>query len=224
MPVGALLLILLASLDSFVDDLGAGYLEMISGPAAGFGASATGMALLLEPAGDISGFLGDGPADAAGDACDMLFGYASIGVSSAVWAAGGIAGDDGLELTGMRCTEALALCYGISGLLKVTTRRERPDGSDRMSFPSFHSASSAAFAAVAWSEHGPGAGVPLAALAAFTALSRIHRGDHHISDAVAGLAIGAAAGIAAAGSGGGDGGGVRIGIILTGDGLAPVLR
>lgn len=224
MPVGVILLILLASLDSFVDDLGDGYLDMLSGPAAGFGASATGMALMLEPGGDLSGFLGDGPADAASDACDVLFGYASIGISSAIWAAGGISGEDALELTGLRCTEALALSYGISGLLKVTTRRQRPDGSDLMAFPSFHSASSAAFAAVVWSEHGPGAGAPLAALAAFTALSRVHRGDHHLSDAVAGLAIGAAAGIAAAGPGGADDGGATIGVVLTGDGVLPVFR
>lgn len=198
---------------------------MISGPAAGFGAAATGMALALEPAGDLSGFLGEGPADAASEACDMLFGYASIGLSSGLWAAGGLSSDDGLELTGMRCTEALALSYGISGLLKVTTRRERPDGSDSMSFPSFHSASSAALAAVVWSEHGPSAGVPMAALAAFTALSRIHRGDHHVSDTVAGLAIGAAAGIAAAGGGGdGTGSGLAIGIAITGDGVLPVVR
>jgi len=224
LPVGAFLLILVASLDSFVDDLGEGYLDMISGPAAGLGASATGMALVLEPAGDVSGFLGDGPADAASDACDLLFGYASIGLSSGLWAAGGLLDDEGLELTGMRCTEALALSYGISGLLKVATRRERPDGSDSMSFPSFHSASSAALAAVVWSEHGPSAGIPAAALAAFTALSRVHRGDHHVSDAVAGLAIGAAAGIAAAGRGGTGGGGPTIGVVLTGDGVIPVLR
>lgn len=224
MPVGAVLLILLASFDSFVDDLGGGYLGMISGPAAGFGASATGMALMLEPAGDVSGFLGDGPVDDASDACDLLFGYASIGLSSALWAAGGISDDYDLELTGMRCTEALALSYGISALLKVTTLRERPDGSDRLGFPSFHSASSAAFAAVVWSRHGPAAGVPLAALAAFTALSRIHRGDHHISDAVAGLAIGTAAGIAAADQGCTESGGPTIGIFLTGDGIIPVLR
>lgn len=198
MQAALLLLIALGSLDSFMDDIGEGYLGMISNPAAGAGAAATAAALALEPGDDLSGFLGGGLADDASDACDLTFGYASVALASAAWAAGGISGDHGLERTGMRCTEALAMGIGICGLLKVSTGRERPDGSDDQSFPSFHSTSSAAVAAVVWREHGPGAGVPLAILSVFTAVSRVHRGEHYISDVVAGLALGTAAGLAMA--------------------------
>ncbi len=235
MPAALLLLIALGSLDSFMDDIGDGYLGMISSPAAGAGSAATAAALALEPGDDLSGFLGAGFADDASDACDMTFGYASIALASAAWAAGGISRDHGLEQTGMRCTEALAMSIGICGLLKVSTGRERPDGSDNQSFPSFHSTSSAAVAAVVWSEHGPGAGVPLAVLSAFTAVSRIHRGEHHISDVVAGLALGAAAGVAMADldrDEDGDGGQSRrldgrnpvFGLSFSGDGITPFVR
>ena len=235
LPAVLLLLISLGSLDSFVDDIGEGFWGMISSPAAGAGAAATAAALILEPGDDLSGFMGTGFADDASSACNLIFGYPSIALTSAAWAAGGISGNHALEQTGMRCTEALVMGGGICGLLKICTGRERPDGSDNLSFPSFHSTSSAAVAAVVWSEHGPGAGVPLAVLSAFTALSRIHRGVHHVSDVVAGLALGTAAGLAMADLDGDDGAengfqrrrngsGPVIGLSVSGDGIIPFVR
>lgn len=220
----AALLAILASLDSFADDLGDGYLEMVSGAPAGIGVLAGATALVLEPGLEMRGFMGDGPADAAAEVCDRAFGFGSLALSTAAWAAGGLSGDRTLERDGLLCTEALVLSLGVTGLLKVTTGRERPDMSDRLSFPSFHSASSAAIAAVVWREHGPGAGIPLAAVSAFTALSRVHRGDHHLSDVVAGLAAGAAAGLAIAGRDGGGEDSAVFGLELSGDGLIPVVR
>jgi hypothetical protein len=224
----ALLFALLASLDSFVDDLSEGFEGMISGQGAplGVGAVVTAGAMFLEPSGSMEGFMGAGMVDEASAACDHLFGLGSVALASTAWASGALFDEEGLENTGMRCTEALALSLALAGLLKVTTGRERPDGSDRLSFPSFHSASSGAIAAVIWQEHGPGAGIPLALLASFTALSRVHLGEHYISDATAGLAIGAAAGLAISSLDGGEGGGPSpvFGLSFSGDGVTPVLE
>ncbi len=224
MTVLAALLAVLASLDSFADDLGEGYVEMVSGAPAGIGVLASATALVLEPGIEMRGFMGEGPADAAAEVCDRAFGFGSLALSTAVWAAGGLSGDQTLERDGLLCTEALVLSLGVTGLLKVATGRERPDLSDRLSFPSFHSASSAAVAAVAWREHGPGAGIPLAAVSAFTALSRVHRGDHHLSDVVAGLAAGAAAGLAITSRDGDGEDSAVFGLEFSGDGLMPVVR
>lgn len=65
------------------------------------------------------------------------------------------------------------------------------------SFPSGHSASAAAFAVGASAECPP-LGLPLGALAAAVAYSRVHTGVHFPSDAVAGVLLGAA--IAGAGT------------------------
>lgn len=220
----AALLAILASLDSFADDLGDGYVEMVSGAPAGIGVLAGATALVLEPGLEMTGFMGDGPADAASEVCDRAFGFGSLALSTAAWAAGGLSGDRTLERDGRFCTEALVLSLGVTGLLKVTTGRERPDLSDRLSFPSFHSASSAAIATVVWREHGSGAGIPVAAISIFTALSRVHRGDHHLSDVVAGLAAGAAAGLAITSRSGGGEESAVFGLELSGDGLIPVVR
>lgn len=59
------------------------------------------------------------------------------------------------------------------------------------SFPSGHSASAFAFAAGV-ARAFPAAGVPLHALAAVVAYSRVHTGVHYPADAIAGSVIGSA--------------------------------
>lgn len=90
--------------------------------------------------------------------------------------------------------------------LKPLGRRERPDRvaqgvplarQVRMpmstSFPSGHSAAAFAFA-VGAGHASPAAGVPLRALAALVAYSRVHTGVHYPGDAAAGALMGAALG------------------------------
>jgi membrane-associated phospholipid phosphatase len=73
---------------------------------------------------------------------------------------------------------------------KNAVKRERPDGSDRLSFPSGHTSSMFSLASVANAHYGPRVGVPAFALAAAVGLSRVERGKHNVSDVLAGATLG----------------------------------
>jgi membrane-associated phospholipid phosphatase len=73
--------------------------------------------------------------------------------------------------------------------LKVVVRRERPDGSNNVSFPSGH-ASNAFTAATVLSRHYPRLAVPSYGLATYIAVSRMAANKHHFSDIVAGAGFG----------------------------------
>jgi undecaprenyl-diphosphatase len=73
---------------------------------------------------------------------------------------------------------------------KVAVRRNRPT-SECCSFPSGHAASAFAFA-TGVAGTSPAAGVPLTALAALVAYSRVHTGVHYPLDVVAGAVTGMA--------------------------------
>jgi undecaprenyl-diphosphatase len=126
----------------------------------------------------------------------------------------GIAG--GMALLGRRgrraaVTGAAAVAITsalVNGALKTTVTRTRPDRAAadvarsrhvRMprstSFPSGHSASAFAFATAVGDVLAP-ASVPLHALAASVAYSRVHSGVHYPGDVVAGSLIGTVAGAA----------------------------
>jgi membrane-associated phospholipid phosphatase len=78
--------------------------------------------------------------------------------------------------------------------LKYITQRERPDGSDNLSFPSGHSAGAFTVAAVFSHYYGWKWGVPLYAAAGLVAVSRVEKGKHWPSDVAAGATIGLLAG------------------------------
>mgnify|MGYP000132644693 CR=1 FL=1 len=192
------------------------------------GAGLSAALALVEEDGGCAGFMGEGVAGDAASLVEPVFGYGAIAACPAVWAIGAAASSDGMEETGRDLTDGLLLSYGLVGTLKLCIPRERPDGSDSMSFPSAHSAAAAAIAAVLWQRHGAPAGAPAALAAAWTALSRVHTGRHRPSEVVAGLAIGAACGLAAAEGDGGSGEcplrGFAVGIVLDGDGWGVTLR
>ena len=76
--------------------------------------------------------------------------------------------------------------------LKFTIRRERPDGSNRQSFPSGHSSSAFATATVLQRHYGWKIGVPAYALGGYVALARMSWNRHHASDVVMGAGFGIA--------------------------------
>jgi len=76
--------------------------------------------------------------------------------------------------------------------VKFTVQRERPDGSNSVSFPSGHSAAGFALASTLSRHYGWKAGVPAYAGAAYIGFSRIHDNKHYLSDVVFGAAMGVA--------------------------------
>jgi membrane-associated phospholipid phosphatase len=86
--------------------------------------------------------------------------------------------------------EAALVSFAYTGLLKVTVRRERPDGSDQYSFPSGHASHAFTLAAVTERHYGWKLGVPMYALAGAVAYSRLVQDKHYLSDVVAGATIG----------------------------------
>ncbi|MFO8183964.1 MAG: phosphatase PAP2 family protein [Candidatus Aegiribacteria sp.] len=163
------------------------------------GAAATAAFLLENPEGD-AGFMGHGFLDDASMGCHHAFGPALPAGSVLLWGLGSLSDASDAEKTGRMLTEGLLITYGITGVLKLGAGRERPDGSGTGSFPSGHSSGTACAAVVLWDRYGPGAGVPAAALAAFTALSRVQLGRHYPSDVIAGTAIGISVGLAVVGA------------------------
>jgi membrane-associated phospholipid phosphatase len=182
-------------LDNLGDDAGA---LLSPGPAwtAGAGAAVTGAALALESGEGYEGFLGGGAPHPVSRFVQPAFGIGLLAACPAVWAGGALAGHAATEETGMMLTEAIVMDYAIVAGLKYATGRERPDGSDDLSFPSAHSTAAASTAVIAWDRWGAGAGIACSAVALAVGLCRIDLGRHHPSDVAAGLAAGAAVGLA----------------------------
>ena len=86
--------------------------------------------------------------------------------------------------------QAMIVNGAYTSLLKYTVKRERPDGSDSLSFPSGHTSTAFSLAAVASSHYGWKIGVPAYALATGIGLSRIEQDRHHLSDVIAGATLG----------------------------------
>lgn len=75
--------------------------------------------------------------------------------------------------------------------LKYAVRRERPDGSNRLSFPSGHTSNAFAQATVLQHHYGWRGGVPAFALASFIGVAgRLEENDHHVTDVLAGATLG----------------------------------
>ncbi|MEN0014139.1 MAG: phosphatase PAP2 family protein [Solirubrobacteraceae bacterium] len=127
--------------------------------------------------------------------------YSHLGEHGAVWVALGVAGVVVDPRPGARRRWATGLAgvvaaYLTNTSLKQVARRPRPDFEDLppliktpgpLSFPSSHSASSAA-AVVGYAGLLPTA--PLATLASTMAISRVHLGVHYPSDVAAGATLG----------------------------------
>lgn len=85
-----------------------------------------------------------------------------------------------------------AATAGATLILKFAVDEDRPDHSNRQSFPSAHTAATFANAAFLQRRYGWKLGAPAYALAAYTAFGRVFAKKHHYWDVLAGAAIGAA--------------------------------
>lgn len=84
---------------------------------------------------------------------------------------------------------------GVTYLMKTTIHKRRPDGSDRQSFPSMHSATAFADASFLMRRYGWKFGVPAYALAGYVAWGRVYSKKHDGWDVLTGAAIGTAIGL-----------------------------
>ena len=121
-----------------------------------------------------------------------LYGSSSFNLPASVlaWAVGRASGRDKLSAMGGASLRALLYVQATVLPIKLGVGRERPDGSNRRSFPSGHTANSFALAEVFRSGYGWKVGAPLYGLGILTALGRMEENVHHLSDVIAGAAIG----------------------------------
>jgi membrane-associated phospholipid phosphatase len=90
---------------------------------------------------------------------------------------------------GMDLTESLVISEALTQGLKYTTRRKRPDGSGKTSFPSGQAADTFAFATDARRHLNWQFSVPAYMVSSYLAISRLPANRHWPSDAVFGSAV-----------------------------------
>ena len=117
-----------------------------------------------------------------------------LGSASVVYAVGRIKDQPKVSHLGMDLIEALAMSEALTQTIKYTTRRERPDGSGKNSFPSGHAADTFAFATALERHLNWKYSVPAYIFSGYVAISRLPANRHWLSDAVFGSAVGIIAG------------------------------
>ena len=128
------------------------------------------------------------------DAGETL-GGARFQLASAVatFAVGQITGNAKVTAVGADLVSANIVAQTMTGAVKMSMRRGRPDGT-QFSFPSGHTSVSFASATVLQRHFGWKAGVPAYAFASYVAASRIHDKRHFLSDVAFGAAVGIVSG------------------------------
>jgi membrane-associated phospholipid phosphatase len=114
---------------------------------------------------------------------------AVAGLTVGFFSAGRMVSGDRFRATTYDLSQAIIVNQAWTQALKVAVRRERPDGSNRVSFPSGHS-SNAYCAAAVITRHYPRLAVPGYAVATYISVSRMAANKHHFSDIVAGAGFG----------------------------------
>lgn len=107
----------------------------------------------------------------------------------------GVAGQDSaVARVGAELVRAQLVTQALTFGIKVTARRERPDGQDRLSFPSGHASTTFATVAILASHAGWKVAVPGYLVATYVGSSRLHENRHNASDVIFGAALGIAVG------------------------------
>jgi PAP2 superfamily len=83
-----------------------------------------------------------------------------------------------------------AVTATFSEVLKVSVGRKRPDGSNKLSFPSGHASNAFAWATIGGRYFGWKLALPGYTLASLVAISRVEKNVHNLSDVVAGAGLG----------------------------------
>ena len=120
--------------------------------------------------------------------------YVLLPAAVTVYAVGRAKDQPKVSHVGMDLIQSLAVSEAIVNALKYTTRRERPDGSGKTSFPSGHAADTFAFATALERHLGWKGAVPAYIFASYVAISRLPDNRHWLSDVVFGSSVGIIAG------------------------------
>lgn len=113
-----------------------------------------------------------------------------IATAATVYIAGRASDKPRVSHTGMDLIRALLVSEAMVQTLKYTTRRERPDGSSKNSFPSGHAADTFAFATALERHLNWKFVVPAYAFSSYVAMSRLPANRHWLSDVVFGSTVG----------------------------------
>jgi membrane-associated phospholipid phosphatase len=111
----------------------------------------------------------------------------------ATYSIGRMTGNARVATIGADLVRAQFVSQAMTQAIKISVGRTRPDGTS-LSFPSGHSASAFATAAVLQRHLGWKAGIPAYGVAAYVAASRIQVQRHYLSDVAFGAAVGMIAG------------------------------
>jgi membrane-associated phospholipid phosphatase len=120
--------------------------------------------------------------------------YTLLPSAMTVYAIGRIKDQPRVSHVGMDLIEAVAMSEALTQALKYTTRRERPDGSGKTSFPSGHAADTFAFATALERHLNWRFAVPAYIFSSYVAISRLPANRHWLSDTVFGASVGIIAG------------------------------
>jgi membrane-associated phospholipid phosphatase len=131
-----------------------------------------------------------GSCPGCGQAGQTLGGAALVPVVGAFFVAGRFAPQGRFRAASYDFAQALIVTEIYTGALKYSVRRERPDGSDSLSFPSGHASAVFTLATVADRHYGWKVGVPAYLLASGIGLSRVEKSKHYLSDVLAGATLG----------------------------------
>ena len=124
-----------------------------------------------------------------------LIGGAKFQLAGALvtYGVGRLTGQGRVSQFGADLVRANIVAQALTGAIKMSVRRGRPDGTE-FSFPSGHASVSFAAATVVQRHFGWRAGVPAYAMASYVAASRIQEKRHYLSDVAYGAVVGIVAG------------------------------
>ena len=115
-------------------------------------------------------------------------------VATTVYVVGRAGDKPRVSHVGMDLIRAVIVSQAMVQTLKYTTRRERPDGSAKNSFPSAHAADTFAFATALERHLNWKYAVPAYVFSSYVAMSRLPANRHWLTDVVFGSAVGIIAG------------------------------
>ena len=112
-----------------------------------------------------------------------------VGLSGGTYLLGMISGDSKMERIGSHLLRAQALNGMLTGIMKTSINRKRPNGHD-FSYPSGHTSAAFAAAGVIYSDLGMEYGIPAYLTAGYVGLSRLQENKHYLTDILAGAVLG----------------------------------